>query len=149
MYQKEIANCNVIISSQVTKNASKQIAKRQRRGKEIEPVSINFIPPLRLQNTIFGQDFILKNVIEGNNKFMIFTTVQNCIYLRESNFWLADGTFKACPGMLKQIFTIHGSISRGVNNKICVPLVYVLITNQTEDDYKTVLNEFISYNLSF
>lgn len=153
IYQNEIANCNVIISSQVTKNASKQIVKRQRRGKELEPVSLNFIPPLELQNTISGQPFLLKNVIEGNNKFMIFTTVQNCIYLRESNFWLADGTFKACPGMFKQIFTIHGSISRGVNNNICVPLVYVLMTNQTEDDYKTVLNEFnnfaIKYNINF
>lgn len=84
---------------------------------------------------------------------MIFTTVQNCIHLRESNFWLADKTFKACPGIFKQIFTIHGSISRGVNNNICVPLVYVLMTNQTEDDYKTVLNEFnnfaIKNNINF
>jgi hypothetical protein len=30
IYLNEIANCNVIISSQVTKNASKQIVKRQR-----------------------------------------------------------------------------------------------------------------------
>jgi len=153
IYQNEIANCNVIISSQVTKNASKQIVKRQRKGKELEPVSLNFIPSLELQNTISGQPFLLKNVIERNNKFMIFTTVKNCIYLRESNFWLADGTFKACPGIFKQIFTIHGSISRGINNNICVPLVYVLITNQTEDDYKTVLNEFnnfaIKNNINF
>jgi hypothetical protein len=50
------------------------------------------------------------------------------------------------------LYTIHGSINRG-KDQICLPLVFALMTNQTENSYKimfTALNNFaIEHNINF
>jgi len=45
---------------------------------------------LELRKTISGQVFLIKEIYNDKNRIIIFTTVQNCSYLRESEFWLAD-----------------------------------------------------------
>jgi len=153
IYQEQIIGVPSVVSSQICKNASKQLIKRQRKGKLIEPSCVeHFNPPLELKKTISGQEFLIKDIYDDNNRIIIFTTFQNCLYLRESEFWLADGTYKSCPSFFKQLYTIHGSIKRG-NDQICLPLVFALMTNQTENSYKlmfTALNDFaIEHRINF
>jgi len=46
-----------------------------------------------------------------------------------------DGTFKTCPSLFTQLFSIHGLF-----NNFVVPLIYVLLSNKTTATYYQVFN---------
>lgn len=79
---------------------------------------------------------------------MIFTTIENCNYLKYSQFWILDGTFKSCPKLFKQFYFVHGSISRD-GNEMAFPLVFALMIGKDEDLYNMLfsnLNKFAEEN---
>ena len=54
--------------------------------------------------------------------------------LRESKYWYADGTFKACPEISYQIYPVHGQ----QNGKI-FPVVFCRLPNNTQATYRRML----------
>ncbi|GET61757.1 uncharacterized protein LOC111040226 [Rhizophagus irregularis DAOM 181602=DAOM 197198] len=81
----------------------------------------------------------------GEEKVLIFTTTSNIKYLAQSNFWLADGTFKTVPTIFRQLYTIHGSIGSNENSQI-MPLVYALLmSNKSEVAYRALFQELIDF----
>lgn len=79
---------------------------------------------------------------------MIFTTIENCNYLKNSQFQILDRTFKSCLELFKQFYVVHGSISRD-GNEMVFPLVFALMTGKDEDLYNTLfsnLNKFAEEN---
>uniref|UniRef100_A0A2S2PMI1 MULE transposase domain-containing protein n=1 Tax=Schizaphis graminum TaxID=13262 RepID=A0A2S2PMI1_SCHGA len=147
IYQEQISGAPLIISSQITKNMSKLLIKRQRKGKLTEPCSLRDLNlPPELRKTLSGQEFYIKDIGSDTDKIIILSTIENLRYLSESQFWLADGTFKSCPGLFKQIYTIHGNIKKG-NGTICVPLVFSLMVKQTENAYRTMFLELNNFAL--
>lgn len=145
IYQKSINECSTIVASHVSKNSVQQLVKRQRRNVEInkEPKSIDELAPTMCQ-TLKSELFLIKK----NENLLLFTTIDNCKYLSESICGLADGTFKACPQIFKQMYVIHGSIKRGTDENF-VPLVFALMNGKNEELYNQVfflLNEFCLEN---
>lgn len=86
--------------------------------------------PLHLTVTYSKEDFLL---YESEN-MKIFTTTDNLLRLKKSETWIADGTFLSSPIGFEQIYIIYGFVF-----KKCVPLVYVLMKNKTEDSYNEAL----------
>ncbi|KAF0756715.1 Uncharacterized protein FWK35_00015087 [Aphis craccivora] len=76
--------------------------------------------------TIKDEDFLLVN----NNKTNIlgFSTVRNVQALCSLNTIFIDGTYKSCPKLFYQLFTIHG-----VLNNNYIPLVYFLLPSKKND----------------
>lgn len=66
---------------------------------------------------------------------MIFSTRNDLKRLSRAEVIIMDGTFSCAPQTFKQIFTIHGSIGLGENQKF-VPLIYILLPSKTEEVYK-------------
>jgi len=82
------------------------------------------------------KDFLIYDSgTEDPERFLIFGQ-QTLLELLESthNLWLADGTFKLCPEIFFQLFTIHTSIN-GYNP----PCIYALLPNKREKTYERLL----------
>ena len=52
---------------------------------------------------------------------LLFSTEENLDVLKSNTTWHADGTFKSCPTLFYQVFTIHA-----VMNEQKVPMVFFL-----------------------
>lgn len=78
--------------------------------------------------TIKGEDFLLVNNNETN--ILGFSTVRNLQALCSLNTIFVDGTFKSCPKLFYQLFTIHG-----VLNNNYIPLVYFLLPSKSANCY--------------
>jgi hypothetical protein len=79
---------------------------------------------------------------------MAFTTIENCYYLKNSQFWILDGTFKSCPKLFKQFYVVYGLILRD-GNEMVFPLVFALMTGKDEDLCNMLfsnLNQFAEEN---
>ena len=84
-----------------------------------------------------------RDLEEGNGEEMIlmFATVANLHHLSKADVWYGDGTFKVCPKLFYQLYTIH----KEVHGKI-LPLVFSLLPSKSKNYYRfmwTKLNELI------
>ncbi|CAB4439709.1 unnamed protein product [Rhizophagus irregularis] len=129
-----------------SRDALRQTVKRIRHiDYPIEPQSLDqLIIPENMRKTLNGSDFLIKDLTIGEEKVLIFTTTSNIKYLAQSNFWLADGTFKTVPTIFRQLYTIHGSIGSNENSRI-MPLVYALMSNKSEVAYRALFQELIDF----
>lgn len=61
--------------------------------------------------------------------------------LCSSEIMIMDGTFKVCPKLFRQLYTIHGI----QENKRTVPLVYALMSSKIEELYRTLFDKLMTY----
>jgi len=99
-----------------------------------------------LRKTLSEPELYIKDIDSDTDKIIILFTIENLRYLSQFQFWLADGTFKSCPGLFKQIYTIYRNIKKG-NGTICVPLAFSLMVKQTENAYRTMFLELNNFAL--
>ena len=121
-------------------NSIRRTIQRKRRREHLpypNPSHISDIEiPPELNITHRGQPFLLYDSgSDDENRFLMFATEGNLRQLGRSKTWYADGTFKVCPSLFYQLFTMHAMIGGMV-----VPLVYVLLQNKSEVAYTQVLN---------
>jgi hypothetical protein len=64
----------------------------------------------------------------------IFGTRENLHFLKLSDIWLVDGTFKCSPTLFYQIFVIHAYRTNSI-----FPLVYCLTPNRTTETYSRII----------
>ena len=81
-----------------------------------------------------GLRFLLETTAE--NDMIIFATDANLRRLSACDTVYMDGTFKACPKLYSQLFTIHG-----LHNGYVVPLVFVLLSSKKSDAYYKLFNK--------
>lgn len=75
-----------------------------------EPKSISeIIIPENLQPTLDNKLFLIKLFYRRNDYVMIFTTIKNCLILKNASFWVMDGTFKSFSALFNQLFVIRES----------------------------------------
>lgn len=82
---------------------------------------------------------------EMDNGKVIFGTKNNMKLLQEAAFWMVDGTFKTCPNIFHQIFTIHAPVGTQPGTIRIVPLVYVFMSQRTEEYYPKVFEEIADF----
>lgn len=114
------------------KKASTQIVQRSRKNDTPkEPASLEQIEiPEHMQN-VDGEKFFARQVKFGEDFILFFATRSNLLLLDRSNLWVMDGTFKTCPVLFYQMYTIHGFIGAetGRRRRI-VPLVYAFLSKK-------------------
>lgn len=122
-----------------TKKAMRMIIHRERvRTEPALPRSLNsFTVPH--QYTVVGSEQFLIGHYVGNDKenesILVFSTGSNLRLLNNSKFWIVDGTFKCCPTLFCQIFTLHGMVGSEYGAQKTVPLAYGLLSNKSEKSY--------------
>ncbi|CAF0932973.1 unnamed protein product [Brachionus calyciflorus] len=68
-------------------------------------------------------------------RILIFATPKGLKVLQKSNCWHVDGTFKSCPNLYAQVFTIHCWYFDQM-----FPCVYILLVKKDFDIYKRILD---------
>jgi hypothetical protein len=82
--------------------------------------------------TLDNEPFILPR---ADNNTLIFSTDENLKCLSESETLYVDGTFKVCPSLYTQLYSVHGLYKGHV-----VPLVYALLSDKKSATYYSLLN---------
>ena len=133
-----------------TTTAMKQVVRRIRK-KELpsEPRSAtDLVIPDSLKTTRDGENSFLlfdsndpDNEIdmEDNARIIGFGSDDNLKKLGDSEVWFLDGTFKTCPRLFHQIYTIHYMF-----NGQTFPAIYVLLTAKKQELYSSMLELLIS-----
>ena len=99
-------------------------------------VQVPAIPP-EYQLTSNGLQFLIYDSGVGDpERMLIFATAQGIDLLSISDNWFADGTFKTCPEMFYQLYTIHAMI-----DKRTVPCIYTLLPNKQQATYTRMFTE--------
>ena len=89
------------------------------------------------QGYLQATDFIGSEVMVGTHWHIIMATDRQLELLKTARRWFMDGTFKITRKPFQQLWTIHTFIHKNEMMKQ-VPLVFVLMTNKSTDDYVAV-----------
>ena len=116
---------------------------QRQRGWGNNPTTLKDVAiPSELQLTLRGENFLAYDSgSDDRERFFIFSTEQKLDLLESTPQWHADGTFKCCPALFYQLYTVHG-----VLNGHTIPLVYMLLKRKTKELYLRVLNEVKEIN---
>ncbi|XP_018497615.1 uncharacterized protein LOC108865248 [Galendromus occidentalis] len=80
--------------------------------------------PDELMGTHSGEQFLHYDSGVGDSKrIIVFATAKNLKLLRNCNEWFMDGTFKACPSIFYQLFTVHVKL---FSSKV-IPVIYAFL----------------------
>ncbi|CAG8849300.1 6187_t:CDS:2, partial [Gigaspora margarita] len=138
-----------IIQNTVTEmlqNSYSYMSNTNALRKQINYIRKKHLPPqpLSLQaiNVSINLCQTINDIEYGEEKIMIFCTIQNLWRLQNASYWIMDGTFKTIPNLFQQLYTIHALVGKG-KNALIFPLVYVLIINKLEEGYLHLFQELI------
>ena len=84
--------------------------QRQANQQLPNPANRDNVPelPLKYQRSCPIEQFLIFDSGQGDaDRIFIFGTDQSLQLLSQSQNWFGDGTFKVCPQMFFQIYTIH------------------------------------------
>ena len=115
---------------------------RQDRNMPPNPLTRDAIPilPQQYQETTTGENFLVFDSGVGDpNRIFIFGSNQGLEYLSQSGHWYADGTFKVCPELFFQLYTVHGQCYGRI-----FPCVYALLPNKPEATYTRFFRELFN-----
>lgn len=129
-----------------SKDAMSKLIRRARKDirEDPEPQSWDeIVIPQELQKTASTEDFVLDCSEVGSDFLIILTTLGSMRRLCSSPIIIMDGTFKVCPKLFRQLYTIHGQVGNQ-DNKRMVPLIYALMSSKTEELYRIFFDKLIN-----
>ena len=74
--------------------------------------------------------------VEDEERIYILASQDVLQFLADSEHWYADGTFRVCPEIFFQLYTIHGQHDRRI-----FPSVFSLLTNKNENTYSRIFGQ--------
>lgn len=92
-----------------------------------------------------SEQFLLGHYEGQGETVIVFSTTENLKLLHQSPIWIIDGTFKCCPGLLHQLYSIHGRVGHNEAANRVLPLAYGMLSNKTENSYR-IFFEIIKTN---
>ena len=118
MIRDALSQCsqNVIANLPLRENLRKTIRRERRIGLPPNPKSLDELEdlPPKYQLSAKGEQFLLFDSRDdpdfGIGRVIVFSTRRNLEQLAKSDTWFVDGTFKVCPSIFTQLFTILGSV---------------------------------------
>ncbi len=122
---KSTQNLPCQLVAQVTHNMPKSVAgifprprqltqtiQRTRKAISAAPPNpeslVTLVIPDLYTKSAADEDFLLFDSGPAADRILLFSTHANLQALSQSEHWYADGTFKCCPTLFSQLFTIHG-----------------------------------------
>lgn len=145
---REVASTsNPIVQTRMSKTSQRKVIDRIRRKKagldlKKNPNPDEFDIPDILKNTLRGEQFLQKSVVNEEFKILIFATPANIKRLSEAVYWLMDGTFSTVPTEYRQLYSIHAPVGVEPNVKV-VPLVYMLMSKKSQEMYTNALETLL------
>ena len=125
----------------------KRTIRHQRKENDVPPLpptreAIPDILPFRFQETDNHERFLLfdSGANDGANRMIIYSSENGIERLRNSHHWFCDGTFKVCPDIFFQLYSVHARI----NGRI-LPSVYALLPNKTRLTYTRFFEEISNH----
>ena len=89
-----------------------------------------FDVPNAYTKTTLGENFLIHDSGKNDSsRFLIFGSETAVNDLVKSRHIAVDGTFRCCPSIFYQLFTIHNIME----NNACVPHIFGLLSNKTEE----------------
>lgn len=76
------------------------------------------------------EKIVLADYCEGNRRIILFCSEEARNKMTVFKDYFGDGTFKSCPNLFSQIFTIHADLGSNINSTALTPLVYALMTDR-------------------
>jgi len=73
----------------------------------------------------------------------VFATKENLDLLSKSDHWFADGTFKSCPPLFTQVYTIHV-----IKHNLVIPIVFALMPDKTQSSYERLFSAIKTHNIN-
>ena len=122
-------------------------AARQERNVPPNPQTRMEIPelPEEYQVTSGGEQFLAFDSGVGDDQRMfIFASPQGLQALGNSEHWFADGTFKVCPEVFYQVYTVHAE-----NGGRIFPCIFALLPNKTEVTYRRLFHQVFRLTNTF
>ena len=111
--------------------------QRQDRYQDPNPVTRAAIPeiPQDFRQTQYGERFLFfDSRVVDQNRLILFGIEHAIEQLRESSHWFAYGTFKVCPNLFFQVYTLHA-----LENGRSFPYIYGLLSNKTEKNLEQIV----------
>lgn len=118
-------------------------AVRQERNLPPLPLNRAAIPvlPHQYQVTENGDQFLLFDSGVGDaERILLFSSQQGLQFLSNSQHWYADGTFKVCPEVFYQVYTVHAQRGGRI-----FPCSFALLPNKTEGTYTRLFRELFNH----
>ena len=84
------------------------------------------------------QDFVLADEV-CDERILIFS-LDGGILLGHGTCFFGDGTFKSCPLLFDQLYTIHMDIGSTREQTRIIPVIYALLPNRKEATYTKLYN---------
>jgi hypothetical protein len=146
--QKIVSDVSVNMTADVAammpqQRSIKRCVRRYREAESTHPANPKSLEDLvvSIPYTVTSSDepFLLYDggdTQEPQERMLIFSTERNLKILKDSQHWFMDGTFKACPTLFHQMYTVHASF-----NKAIIPLVYCLLPGKTTAIYKNLFEQ--------
>jgi len=92
-------------------------------------VSIVFSEEDKLTEAPECEKFLFHDDPNDSDRILIWSHSKNIQVLQKSYAWGGDGTFKTCPKIYRQFYTVHGSIHS------TLPMIFALLPAKTEAIY--------------
>ena len=112
-----------------------------RQENDIPPLPINIgailVIPQEYQTTVNREQFLVYDSGVGDiERILIFASPQAIQVLTESEYWYADGTFKVCPAVFYQLYTVQAQYGEKI-----FPCMFALLPNKTQGTYTRFFHE--------
>ena len=92
-----------------------------------------------------GEPFLIYDSCVGDQERMFTFSSEIGLQLpRESKSWYGDGTFKVCPEIFYQLYTIHGE-----RNGQIFSVVFCLLPDKTQGTYRRMLQQVFDQHAVF
>lgn len=143
--QKIIAEAVGLVHSQVASNlpSMSQMGRTVNRARNVTH-TITSTNKLQLNETNTktqrGENFLLYDNEDDDDRLLIFGTQQNLRVLKESTAFHCDGTFDVTPPGFLQVYTVHGRYKSHL-----VPLIYVLAPNKKQITYDVIFEKLLDH----
>lgn len=138
---------SVCVSMPSLQSIKRTIQNVRHRNNQVplNPISLEeLVIPERYRTTHTNHNFYMFDN-HSANRIIIFSTIENLQLLKENKNWFCDGTFKVCPNLFSQLYTIHF-----LKGNLCFPAVYALMGRRSINSYNdlfsfingSIMNEF-------
>ncbi|CAD5126557.1 DgyrCDS14653 [Dimorphilus gyrociliatus] len=124
-------------------NCKEMINYHRRKYRPNEPIGRNFL----INNCFIPDDFLKKDVLENNERVIIFSTSKQLSLLAVSKVWYLDGTFKIVKDPFTQLFSFHSFLKKEGELKQ-VPLLYAFMSSKKKKAYNLLfkcINQLLQY----
>ena len=97
---------------------------------------ISVLPQMYMLTSTVGQFLRYDSAIRDDERILMFATDQGLEPLSNLEHWFCDSTFKVCPEILYQVYSIHT-----LDHGRVLPCLFALLTNKNQQTYKISFRE--------